>query len=281
MIMVFVYGTLRKGEVNHRFLESAVCIAEQSWTFGELYDSNYGYPAIKQASSTRVYGELYSITEKQLVELDELEGYSESGKNNLYERIIQTIHTDQGTHEAYVYIANKSNLLKREIPNGDWKEYILLSRQKDSVLYFAYGSCMDRERFKEAEVDHYFKKILGLGVLPNYSLRFTQKSSLDGMGRADIAEEGGIVEGKVYEIPVKVLKEYLYGREGAPNAYRPTFVTVDVNGKNVQALTFVVVKKQAETAPPDVYAEEILRGANGFLSADYISKLKSHINSLK
>lgn len=104
---------------------------------------------------------------------------------------------------------------------------------------------------------------------------------MDGMGRADIVEEGGRVEGKVYNIPVRALKEYIYRREGVPFAYRPTFVTLDLNGKKVQALTFVVNNKSEETAPPEWYKEEILRGAEGYLSDRYLSELKHHLNSLE
>jgi gamma-glutamylcyclotransferase (GGCT)/AIG2-like uncharacterized protein YtfP/cation transport regulator ChaC len=281
MIKIFVYGTLRKGEANHVLVEEAACIAEQAWVSGSLFDTGYGYPAMKQTPTAKISGELYTVTENELTRLDELEGYRENGKNNLYERIQQTVHTDTGNHIAFLYVANKENLVKKKIPSGDWKEYKLLSQPQDTVLYFAYGSCMDQKRFQEAGVPHYFQNMLGVGVLSNYTLRFTRKSSLDGMGRADIVEQGGRVEGKVYKIPVKALKEYLYHREGAPKAYRPTFVTLELNGRTIQALTFVGTNKTIETAPPEQYAEEILRGANGFLTNDYILKLQNHINALQ
>jgi gamma-glutamylcyclotransferase (GGCT)/AIG2-like uncharacterized protein YtfP len=281
MNKVFVYGTLRKGEANAHILKGATCIAEQCWTNGLLYDTGYGYPAMKQTQFSRLYGELYLLTEDELKRIDQLEGYIAGGTNNLYERIEQTVYTDKGHSIAYMYVASKGNLYKRIIPNGDWKEHNLLLKQNDSVLYFAYGSCMDHKRICEAGFAHYFQNMLGVGILTNYTLRFTRKSSEDGMSRADIVEEGGRVEGKVYEIPVKALKEYLYGREGAPKAYRPTFVSIELNGKQVQALTFVVTNKMEESAPPQWYQEEILRGANGYLSLDYILKITNHMNSLK
>lgn len=278
---VFVYGTLRKGERNASPLKNATCIAEQCWTDGELYDTGYGYPAIKESKGSRVYGELYTVKEDELQRLDHLEGYIEGGNNSLYERIEQTVYTDKGPGDAYMYVASQANLLNRKIPNGDWKEFNLLSKRNETVLYFAYGSCMDLKRITEAGYAHYFQNVLGVGVLQNYTLRFTRRSLSDGMGRADIVEEGGKVDGKVYNLPIKALKEYLYGREGAPSVYRPTFVTIDLNGKEVHALTFVVTKKGEETAPPHWYEEEILRGARGYLSQDYITELKNHMNSLK
>jgi gamma-glutamylcyclotransferase (GGCT)/AIG2-like uncharacterized protein YtfP len=279
MKKVFVYGTLRKGEGNAELLQHATCIAEQCWTKGDLFDTGYGYPAMKQSESAYVYGELYSVTEAELHRLDQLEGFEAGNSSNLYERIERTVYTNTGKILAYVYVASNANLLKKRIDNGDWKEYQLRKR-KDSVLYFAYGSCMDNQRFQQHGVDHYFQNMLGVGVLKNYTLRFTHRSKLDGMGRADIVEEGGSVEGKLYKIPIEALT-YLYRREGAPNVYRPTFVTVELNGRSVQALTFSVKNKREETAPPDHYAEEIFRGADGYLSTDYISKIKNHIKSLK
>ncbi|WP_163100232.1 gamma-glutamylcyclotransferase family protein [Peribacillus alkalitolerans] len=126
MIKVFVYGTLRKEEKNHRLIESAMCISENCWTEGKLYDTGYGYPAMTQSSSDKTYGELYSVTDNELIQLDLLEGYTVGGKDNLYERIEQTVYTDKGNLVAYMYIANKKNLLKKEISNGDWKEYSLI-----------------------------------------------------------------------------------------------------------------------------------------------------------
>jgi len=279
---VFVYGTLRKGERNHYLLEGAELIAQQAWTKGRLFDTGLGYPALKESMADKVYGELYLVSNAQLHRLDELEGYHQDSRNNLYNRKNQVVFYDAGKIAAYLYFIaeHHENMLRDQIQSGDWKLY-KFEKQHQSIPYFAYGSCMDDRRFKEEGVERYFQKVAGVGILNNYTLRFTHKAWYDGMGRADIVEEGGIVEGKVYEISMKALKEYLYAREGAPNVYRPTVVTIELNGKKVEALTFVVVNKKPETAPPDWYEAEILRGARGFLSDCYITNLQRHINSLK
>jgi hypothetical protein len=131
---------------------------------------------MKQTPTAKISGELYAVTENELTRLDDLEGYRENGKNNLYERIQQMVYTDNGNHMASLYVANKENIVKKKIPNGDWKEYKLLSQPQDAVLYFAYGSCMDQERFQKDGFAHYFQNMLGVGVLSNYTLRFTRKS---------------------------------------------------------------------------------------------------------
>ncbi|WP_078553908.1 gamma-glutamylcyclotransferase [Bacillus alkalicellulosilyticus] len=281
MTYIFVYGTLRKGERNDHFLRNATRVAEQSWTKGKLYDTGFGYPAVKPAKDSFVYGELYEVNDTELAAIDRLEDYKEGGSDNLYDRVQQPIFTDTGEVNALIYIAGNEALLRDEIHSGDWKEYLVLNGQKN-VLYFAYGSCMDNARFIEHGVDHYFQKFVGVAILPQYTLRFSIQSSLDRMGRADIVEEGGVVEGKLYDIPVAALKDYLYRREGVPFSYRPAFIRVQVKGKWVEnVLTFVVAKKQDETAPPDHYSEEIIRGGTGFLSDGYIEKVKKHINKLR
>ncbi|HWK22346.1 MAG TPA: gamma-glutamylcyclotransferase [Ureibacillus sp.] len=120
---VFVYGTLRKGEENNHFLKNAICLNDHCWTFGLLYDSGYGYPAMIPSMNDRTVGELYEVTEKELSLLDELEDFVEGGTNNLYERVEQEIYTNDDVTLAYVYIANNEDLLKIIVHKGDWKEY--------------------------------------------------------------------------------------------------------------------------------------------------------------
>jgi gamma-glutamylcyclotransferase (GGCT)/AIG2-like uncharacterized protein YtfP len=276
---VFVYGTLRKHERNHYLLKEAELVAEQAWTEGRLFDTGYGYPALQESSIDVVYGELYHVTEEQLWRLDELEGYSADGMDNLYNRKKKVISYDRGKSQAYVYTIADHNqhMLKTTIKSGDWKEYNLLNQ--DPILYFAYGSCMDDARFKKAQVDHYFQKVTGTGILNGYTLRYS--ANMHDGGRADIVEEGGIVEGKVYEIPANCVS-YLYRREGVGSRlYRPAFVDLTINGHIYKdVLTFIVVNKEAETAPPDHYTEEIIRGGTGYLSESYLEELKEHIKLL-
>jgi gamma-glutamylcyclotransferase (GGCT)/AIG2-like uncharacterized protein YtfP len=279
MHYVFVYGTLRRHDRNFYLLNDAELVAEQAWTNGKLYDTGFGYPALQDSRTGLVYGELYLVSEEQLRRLDELEGYSVNSRDNLYNRKKQVIFNDTGNIEAYIYTIAEHNqqMLKTPINSGDWKEYQLLNH--NPILYFAYGSCMDHARFKIAKVDHYFQKVTGTGILQGYTLRFS--ANMHDGGRADIVEEGGIVEGKVYEIPADCVS-YLYTREGVGSRlYRPAFVDLSINGTLFKdVLTFIVVNKEAETAPPEHYRDEILRGGTGFLSESYLEKIKEHINIL-
>lgn len=118
---VFVYGTLLKGERNDFLLKNATCIAEHCTTLGELYDTGYGYPAIKLSNEARVYGELYQVSDDELIELDRLEGYTDGAENNLYERVIHSVETETGTTTAFVYVAASENLLNERIVSGNWR----------------------------------------------------------------------------------------------------------------------------------------------------------------
>ncbi|MEW8987042.1 MAG: gamma-glutamylcyclotransferase family protein, partial [Bacillus sp. (in: firmicutes)] len=123
--LVFVYGTLRRHESNHHLLKEACCLAQQAWTKGILYDTGLGYPALKDSNDGVVYGELYEIDFQQLKAIDELEDYLGPGQNNLYNRGSQTVSTDKGDFEAFVYSIHpdQEGILKQIIPLGDWTIY--------------------------------------------------------------------------------------------------------------------------------------------------------------
>jgi gamma-glutamylcyclotransferase (GGCT)/AIG2-like uncharacterized protein YtfP/cation transport regulator ChaC len=277
-MLVFVYGTLRKHERNHYLLDTAKLIAEQAWTYGEMYDTGLNYPMVKPSSSKKVYGEVYEINQEQLEKLDVLEGYQPEGKDNLYERVTQSVYTDLGSLEAYIYVSEK--FCSISIPFGDWKIYQFQKEKPNQFLYFAYGSCMDVERFKIARVDQYFQNVVGAGSLGNYSMRYLYTTT-DG-GRADILEDGGATEGIVYQLPFEAA-EYLFRREGYYiGMYRATFVDVLVNGELMKdVLTFHVYDKKEEVAPPEHYAVEILRGSKNRVSSGYYQKLVQQLKELK
>ncbi|CAM3634909.1 gamma-glutamylcyclotransferase [Cytobacillus oceanisediminis] len=276
---LFVYGTLRKHESNHFVLKGSHCIAEQAWVYGELYDTGLGYPSMKASFDQKVYGELYEVHLDHFTELDELEDYIPGRKDNLYDRVEQTIHTDTGDVNALVYISNRNDLLAEPILHGDWKLYRLMKDKPEKTYYFAYGSCMDDERLRLANVDQHFKTVMGGGVLKGYSMQYLF-SREDG-GRADIVEDGGVTEGILYELPYEAV-EYLFHREGFYGEwYRPAFVNVQV-GEDLytDVLTFHVYNKKGELPPPDHYALEILRGARGRVSEQYYKNLEKQLEKL-
>ncbi|WP_077621820.1 gamma-glutamylcyclotransferase [Sediminibacillus massiliensis] len=272
--LVFVYGTLRQHEPNHHFLKDSNSISKQSWTYGKLFDTGNGYPVLIAGGESSVYGEVYEVTDETLKRLDELEGYEGSGREKQCERVIREVQSDKGMLMANVYFSNLIENTHEEVPSGDWKCHKHLD--SDEILYFAYGSCMDSERFTIAGVDRYFADIVGCGKAKNFTLAYSRAAE-DG-GRADMIESEGYVEGKVYQLKKEAL-DYLFVREGvAGKHYRPALIDVEIDGtffKNV--LTFLVIDKVEEVAPPIHYATEILRGAQGFVSNEYFNKLERHL----
>jgi gamma-glutamylcyclotransferase (GGCT)/AIG2-like uncharacterized protein YtfP len=71
----------------------------------------------------------YRISSKTLDRLDRLEGYYGEGEDNHYLRVIQTLHTDKGIEQAYVYVYTEDKALGLEyITFGDWKYHQLHKR---------------------------------------------------------------------------------------------------------------------------------------------------------
>ena len=70
---LFVYGTLMRGESNHRYLKSAR-FERAAATRAEFALADFGdYPAIVRPGSCAITGELYEIDEATLARVDELE----------------------------------------------------------------------------------------------------------------------------------------------------------------------------------------------------------------
>lgn len=109
--IVFVYGTLMKGELHHtsiahaRFVRAAETLPEY-----ELVQIDY-YPAMLPGGGSRIMGELYEVDDATLKHLDELEEVP-----HYYERRVITLA--DGT-DAQTYIMPRDRADKGSpIPSG-------------------------------------------------------------------------------------------------------------------------------------------------------------------
>ena len=108
-IRVFVYGTLKPGEVNYqRYCEGKVIAAQPAIAFGQLFDLPIGYPAMIPGNSP-VRGFLLTFTEPILLTvLDKLEDYNpqRNPEDNEYYRQQVTIFdlTNQVLGQAWIYL---------------------------------------------------------------------------------------------------------------------------------------------------------------------------------
>jgi gamma-glutamylaminecyclotransferase len=75
MSLLFVYGTLKRGQANHALLGRSPLLGE--WLTAPkytLYDLG-SYPAVTLEGTTAIYGEVYKVSEKILLRIDRLEEY--------------------------------------------------------------------------------------------------------------------------------------------------------------------------------------------------------------
>lgn len=109
---VFVYGTLRKGEANHRLLVGSKFVGPAA-TRPEFKLLDVGpYPLLVAGEKT-VVGEVYEVDARTLVRLDVLEGHPS------YYRRTPVILADGTEAQAYVF-ARTEGVVAPEITSGDW-----------------------------------------------------------------------------------------------------------------------------------------------------------------
>ncbi len=111
---IFVYGTLLRGESNHRFLARASFVAEaRSEPWFELVDLGH-FPALIAGGQTAVHGELYRVDDETLSRLDRLEGHP-----HFYTRT--NIALADGVHaQTYLLPAHQAAGARR-ITSGSWR----------------------------------------------------------------------------------------------------------------------------------------------------------------
>lgn len=151
------------------------------------------------------------------------------------------------------------------------------------MLYFAYGSNLDRETLEKRCPNF---QPLFTGMVEDFKLAFTHKSKKTQSGTADmVPSQGNCVYGIVCDIPLIdtyglfQAEGYQPAREVSKNAYAPQYVTVhyQMNGANVKCVAeaFTVVEKSHIHIPPKrEYLNKIIVACRAFgFPEDYIRKL--------
>ncbi len=112
-ILVFVYGTLLKGEANHRLLAGARFIAEAA-THAEYDLVDLGpYPAMTPGGATSVRGEVYAIDAVALERLDLLESHPD-----FYRRVEITLNDGS---RVFTYIMDPHKVVDYpRLESGRW-----------------------------------------------------------------------------------------------------------------------------------------------------------------
>lgn len=110
--VVFVYGTLLRGEANHHFLRKQAFLGEHvTEAVFNLYDTG-PYPAATATGCSVLKGELYGVDANCMARLDKLEDYP-----LLYTR--QQISSPAGPAWIYLWIED----IRPDWPliDGDWR----------------------------------------------------------------------------------------------------------------------------------------------------------------
>jgi group I intron endonuclease len=130
-ILIFVYGTLRKNNGNHRLIENADFLGEHATE--PIYNmySLGGFPALKLNGNTSIKGEVYAVNASEAMRVDSLEGYSPNETPTFYDKT--TIETPWGQAGVYIYVGQPDE--SRLIESGDWKEYRNNLQQKVVPTY--------------------------------------------------------------------------------------------------------------------------------------------------
>jgi len=118
---IFVYGTLKRGEVREQCWPRPPISVKPATVRGALYDLG-SYPALVTGDDA-VAGELWQIApddiEGTLVALDRVEGFAGTG-DDLYRRVIVECQTTAGSTRAWTYKLASAAMLhaaKRILPN--------------------------------------------------------------------------------------------------------------------------------------------------------------------
>ncbi len=126
-MLIFVYGTLKKGLQNHDIMGNSKFISE-AYIHGILYDLGVGFPAVlleEGKPRNRVYGEIYDVSMDLLENIDEFEGfYPDNEEDSIYLRMeTEAYPSSREKIIVQVYLMPSKKLksfFAFEIKDGKW-----------------------------------------------------------------------------------------------------------------------------------------------------------------
>ncbi|MBP0015594.1 MAG: gamma-glutamylcyclotransferase [Roseofilum sp. SBFL] len=128
MFKVFVYGTLKPGEVNYqRYCEGRIVKEEEAIAWGRLFLLPMGYPGLT-VGTKRIEGYVLHFQDSHLLDqLDQLEGYHPDSplEDNQYLRQLMPVFrpTGEPLGDALVYVMSVEKIEGyggTELLNGSW-----------------------------------------------------------------------------------------------------------------------------------------------------------------
>lgn len=115
MHRVFVYGTLKRGLRNHRFLENATFVGE-AYTVTRFFMIDGRFPVLRDAGPNleQVGGEVYVVNDRTLAQLDELEDIASRMYDRLETEIVLSSSPNGELSRAFIYIGGGDYWDKKE-----------------------------------------------------------------------------------------------------------------------------------------------------------------------
>jgi gamma-glutamylcyclotransferase (GGCT)/AIG2-like uncharacterized protein YtfP len=140
--LLFVYGTLRKGNVNAmaQYLASHAEFVTDGWFQGRMYRISY-YPGViaSEDQTERIYGEVYKLNNPQAM-LNILDDYEECADHHdqpaEYKRVYVSITGINGSvyKSVWIYLYQWSVEGKTQISMGDFMHACTFSDRCECVV---------------------------------------------------------------------------------------------------------------------------------------------------
>jgi len=243
LIPVFVYGTLRSGQVNHYYISNSIFVGiAKSNEHYCMHANKIPFVSASQRVS-QIKGEVYLVTESQLSALDSLEGYRpEYLERSWYNREQMGVQLENGEQmNVYCYF-NESNCHLPIIPTGDYLDRDRFQESDDDFWYFAYGSNMDPTQMVDRKA--FFTRRMK-AFLPYYRFELNKINSREeGTGYANAVYDQtklrlpDALKGVLYRVKESGMKQ-LDKYEGHPKHYfkiRETVIAPDAQKNNFSSI---------------------------------------------
>lgn len=265
MNRVFVYGSLKRQQANHHWLDGARFVGRARLRGAQLYSLGaYPMAVLRDHTSHVIHGEVFEVDAAGLDRLDQLEGYP-----GYYDR--QVLALSDGT-SAWVYLGNDDHVKGCSlVAFGDWA----------STPVFSYGSNMDPAQLQQRCQDW---DGTGLVVrLEGWRWGITKRADgRDGEGYAGIQPDSGAhCWGVVHHISGRD-RRILDLREGVGiHHYRHEQLMVTTSeGETFAALAYVPEPEYLadELLASSHYRQRILNGAAHWgLGSDWCNVLRESL----
>lgn len=116
MRLIFVYGSLMRGQPNHHYMDGATYLGDGITLPEYAMVSMGGFPAVYANGDTAIMGEVYQVPDKVLDRMDRLEGHPIWYKRTPIKLVNRS--------KAEMYIMQSNNRERYSpIESGNWKEY--------------------------------------------------------------------------------------------------------------------------------------------------------------